>query len=459
MSAARRWLCLWLPLGAVLLFALAWLSWYGAAIWQLNRMKSEALAAGFPATVAEVIPPEIPEGENAAPALARVQAILKSTKDSEGFIKACPGAGVAECDPLMFDAARLGQLQAQLERPDMREMFRLLREASRKPSARFDRDYSKGAMIELEPLTSMLLGAQFFSSKAWMAARQGNQNDAAADVLACSRLASFGLRDVLLLGWLVGAAVDGVSFNSAQRVLAELPPDSFRMEDWEALDDSWAQHAAEARGDLVRALEAERVGFGAWVFEGVMAGRVSLGETVLQAAPEKSPDAVARWRRTMDVYGTVLAPLFVSDYAAYLRHALSVHDAVKNGSAGTAGGEAFAIRIPKWAILSRLAAPANDRMPARIAEYEVSLQLGRLGLALEDFRSRAGNYPATLQQLDWTDAAITDPFTGQPFVYRPDGDNVLLYSVGIDRADDGGLHAPREKRRDIVWRVQRGESR
>ena len=124
----------------------------------------------------------------------------------------------------------------------------------------------------------------------------------------------------------------------------------------------------------------------------------------------------------------------------------------------SAGGEAFASRIPKWAILSRLAAPANDRMPARIAEYEVSLQLGRLGLALEDFRSRAGNYPATLQQLDWTDAAITDPFTGQPFVYRPDGDNVLVYSVGIDRADDGGLYAPRKKLRDIVWRVERGGS-
>jgi hypothetical protein len=36
-----------------------------------------------------------------------------------------------------------------------------------------------------------------------------------------------------------------------------------------------------------------------------------------------------------------------------------------------------------------------------------------------------------------------DPFTGQTLIYRLQGTNWLLYSVGTDRADDGGRPAGR----------------
>ena len=32
----------------------------------------------------------------------------------------------------------------------------------------------------------------------------------------------------------------------------------------------------------------------------------------------------------------------------------------------------------------------------------------------------------------------SDPFRGHPLVFRPQGTNWLLYSVGPDRVDDGG---------------------
>jgi hypothetical protein len=60
-----------------------------------------------------------------------------------------------------------------------------------------------------------------------------------------------------------------------------------------------------------------------------------------------------------------------------------------------------------------------------------------------------------LLDLGLPDERITDPFTGRPFIFRAENDNVLVYSVGIDRKDDSGLHAPRKERHDIVWRVDR----
>lgn len=250
---------LWVPLGALVLIAVAWLAWYGVALWQLNRIKEEISAAGFPSAVAEVIPENIPDSQNAADLLLRVQEIWNKVKDSKGFIKASAGEKDAERDPLLFDAAKLEQLQAQMQRPDMQELFRLMGEAAWMPVAHFDRDYSKGAMIELGPIASMLAGAQQVTAKAWLAARQGKQKVAADDLLTLSRLASFGLRDVLLIGWLVGVAIDQLSVGSAQLVLGALPAGSFKMEEWKPLDELWAVHAKEARGDLVRVLEAERL--------------------------------------------------------------------------------------------------------------------------------------------------------------------------------------------------------
>lgn len=62
-------------------------------------------------------------------------------------------------------------------------------------------------------------------------------------------------------------------------------------------------------------------------------------------------------------------------------------------------------------------------------------------LALRCYRAETGRGPERLEQLipkHLTKAPI-DPFTGKMLVYRTQGTNWLLYSVGIDRVDDGGV--------------------
>jgi hypothetical protein len=230
------------------------------------------------------------------------------------------------------------------------------------------------------------------------------------------------------------------------------------MDEWKALGDSWLKHEGEARAQLCEVLDAERVIYGGYVFEGAMQGRLSLGDLVVDTMfiDDPSPRAT-EWRKTMGAYQTIWKPLVLSDYVAYLQMMQSIRSEVKNASQGqhVAEPKKFSASVPKWALLTRLSAPVFDGIPERLAEYEVNLQLGRLGLDLENFRSREGKYPASLQDLGLPDERITDPFTGRPFIYRAENDNVLVYSLGFDRKDDGGLHAPRKERHDIVWRVER----
>ena len=52
--------------------------------------------------------------------------------------------------------------------------------------------------------------------------------------------------------------------------------------------------------------------------------------------------------------------------------------------------------------------------------------------------------PPRIAQATWTASVISsvfDPFSRQAMVYRPQGTNWLIYSVGVDAVDDGGIPA------------------
>jgi hypothetical protein len=68
------------------------------------------------------------------------------------------------------------------------------------------------------------------------------------------------------------------------------------------------------------------------------------------------------------------------------------------------------------------------------------LRLLIVELALRTYKCDQGKAPATLTQLvpKYLPSLPKDPFSNHPLVYRPSGTNWALYSLGPDRADDGG---------------------
>jgi hypothetical protein len=80
-------------------------------------------------------------------------------------------------------------------------------------------------------------------------------------------------------------------------------------------------------------------------------------------------------------------------------------------------------------------------------------------LALRCYQSERAQVPALLEELvpGYLARVPQDPLSGKPMVYRPQGTNWLLYSVGVDRVDDGGKPAGRalETTGDILFDSQR----
>ena len=104
--------------------------------------------------------------------------------------------------------------------------------------------------------------------------------------------------------------------------------------------------------------------------------------------------------------------------------------------------------------LARMTVPALDPVVKKIAFAQSSIDLARVACALERYRLAHGRYPDSLAALEpqFITQAPHDIINGQPLHYRlrPDG-LFILYSVGWNEIDDGGVAGPETKRGRVDW--------
>lgn len=91
---------------------------------------------------------------------------------------------------------------------------------------------------------------------------------------------------------------------------------------------------------------------------------------------------------------------------------------------------------PGWE-LEAILMPVFSRADLSVVQSEAQHRL-RLGLlALMRYRNVHGSYPQSLSHLP--DPLPPDPFTGKALLYRKTPVGFVLYSVGMDFKDDGGM--------------------
>lgn len=218
----------------------------------------------------------------------------------------------------------------------------------------------------------------------------------------------------LLVGFVAAAAGEQRFLGMLELALSRQPRDT----DLRAIEDEIAKLQPRARLAVAAAGECA---FGNRAFERMRRGTpvTGLGESALPTSLTASFDQAAHmraWRERIDRLG---AP---------------------------AHRRAPPTRIT-W--IDRQLAPVTSSLAAApesaIAMADLlEARLGLAALALAAFRSGA-------QELLQLAAATTDPFDGRPLrVGFGDGGLVLLWSVGPDGADDGGI----DDERDVVWRFK-----
>jgi hypothetical protein len=112
-------------------------------------------------------------------------------------------------------------------------------------------------------------------------------------------------------------------------------------------------------------------------------------------------------------------------------------------------------------IFSRMLLPSLNKAFQRDADHTALVRTTQTAIAVERFRlAHSGNLPASLNDLvpAYLPSVPCDPFDGQPLRYKLLGPGYVVYSIGSDMRDDGGVEADPKKpgsTNDITFTLER----
>lgn len=313
-----------------------------------------------------------------------------------------------------------------------------IRDLAREDGPIYPLDFSKGHAMELPHLAPLRHSARLLAADALVAAESGDIGRGVDDIDAVLGLSDALQGEPLLISQLVRIAVAGIAFNSMRL----LPESGLAPEYYERL----MAHLAVADHR-----EAFASGFA--------------GEAAIMEVFFNDPEGIQLMSNSGDPIELGLVRLYASPLAAPLRNsdeAATLEILQQIQAAGAlpfyeARPEIDRVdeRIDSLSFLQPISAmmlPALGRAMQAQARLEAMLDLAQLGLATEQFRDATGNLPPALGVVqEYLPGALPlDPFTGDPYVYRPTDPGFLLYSVDQNLTDDGGRHDPGDA--DIVWR-------
>ena len=411
--------------------------------WQANL--DVLREAGEPVTLAELAPPPVPDNENAAPLYLKAMAHPAIEPDDESYPVY---ARVEESESLTTEELK----RARLVVATAREPLEILREASRMPRCRFPRDYDASAVDISLTAPEWGKGRQAFQLLQ-IAARvhlaDGKADEAVADCLGLLKLAradqDFPLRISLMVEYVRLRKLH----DDMQGLLDGAEPSASTLQGFlGAVGD------VEDRARLLRALKGERC----WTiaFSGEL---IADRPAVLRRFDCLTSQAVKfSW--------AVLGPLAYRDRMAYLGIMgkwirLADKPYHERGLAWRYGGIPMGSGLNQFPWGRPFTYLLDYQTHTELVNYDrrvVQMSSVKLAVALRLCRLNYGRYPDDLAALvpEFLDKLPTDPFSGKEFIYRKEGQGFVVYSVGVNGTDDGGVEdAKNRDAGDIVWKCSR----
>jgi hypothetical protein len=263
----------------------------------------------------------------------------------------------------------------------------------------------------------------------------GNPADAVEDIRAILAAARAIGDNPTMMGQLIHIAVDAIAVSRLQRLLA-------MCDDIPALDRLDRQLAAEAREPVVsHAMKGERA-FSVAFFEGLISNRISLEEVFRDMEKLRSflGDSTSSKRPSAYSY----RPKVARDGAYSLRSMnrlceVSNRPLHEQADAYRQASEDAKSHTDYILVASDLSGPEKVFHAAQ--RCRAQLDCARVGIAVERFRQAKKRWPASLDEipLDLLPGVPIDPYDGQPVRFRRTETGVVVYTLGQNLLDDGGV--------------------
>ncbi len=449
---AGKWVVFVVASAAVLWpVALAIVAWRAEA--RLAGAVAEIASRGEPLMPADLVRPPIPAEENAASVYEKAFAAIELSEEDEELLSDLRRGESSLDDPEM--GARARDIAKRNE-----EALRLIHRAADMPRCDFGIDWSKGHDVTFPHYPKLRTCARLLVFESLVLLDVGKVDEAAECGVTVFQLAR-AADDPSLIGQLVRYGIIATGWDALQLVL----------HDAEAEPSVCRRLAADiARIDLVhslvQALKGDRA-LGRGLFAVLRSTRdpfealekTQRGEE-MESSGAGEQDRPARKGRPRYHARWWLA----CDELEYLeRMEVAIGEASRPYREALAAVEGLhrvpVTYVPPPAVVTVMQTPAFGRTFASRDQAIARLGMAEIALSLKAYKVERGEYPESLEELAVFvgQELPMDPFSEGPFVYRREGAGFLLYSLGANLEDDGGVAPERSVLRegDIVMRCVR----
>lgn len=411
----------------------------------LVRERTEAQRAGIPVTIAQLTPPLLPAGQNAAPLYVRWNALRRS-KPLRLPAYAAPMSGRYAYTP-----AQIAEAQTAVD--TNHDVFVLLHQATDKPQCVFTTGIKDSITGLIDPSNASLReAARELETESFLLAHAGRYSEAVQNQSRGFQVAQHAATRPTLISYLVGNAIDAITLAGLSNILTMAGPNP-------AVDEQVRQTIASpnARVSLKKALAGEvAVTLKTIDYCHViqkpsdlvsLLGTGSGSGSPPPSAGNYSPGERRFLNKMLDAAGAEdirrMRPLIAAaDQPPFARRAAFAP--YKDVSLDTSYSTDRTKQVnPVQALLGALAPMWSDvnQSDTRLNAQEQVLMAAATALAA---RARMGVFPARLPR------PYTDPFNGQPLGYRREGkDGFVVYSVGPEGTFTGGKPGDELKTRNF----------
>ncbi len=352
--------------------------------------------------------------------------------------------------PVQLNERQVGALRWQLK--EAASAVDAARKVATMPRGRYQVKWSKDFIGSLFPhIQEAREVANVLSYDAMLRAHDRQFDEALSSCQAILNVARSIGDEPTLISQLVRIACDSVALRKIERTLAQgEPPDSALAMSQKLLEE-------EAEAPLMLFGTRGERGGSDMLMEAIQKGDIKMSYLLAIGSMGSSgnfgSDQIEHLRMIISLK---------SQRGALLRHTTRMVEIAKlPPEEQQAEFKLLLSNLEDQPLIVRLIAPAMDKVGRAFLRKTAELCCGAVALAAERFRQAHGRWPGSLNELvpDYIKEVPKDPFDGQALRLRPFEQGVVIYSVGVDKEDNGGHLGknPNERGSDIgvrLWDVQ-----
>lgn len=410
---------------------------------ELDKRIAEIKANGEPVSASELMDNTIPDDRNAAIIYASIVEEINKPGNEKDFDLL---AEFVNSEKRMSTQPTEEQIRVILSRYSVH--MQKARQAADIPGCRFKINWEDGFLTDTPHLTAMKRLALLARVEAKFDIKAGRTDEAAQSVLLQMKLAE-ALRDEP--GFLSQARRFTMLGNACDVLESILDKGTITNATANALKERLER--LELTESLAQAMKGERA-IGISTYDQARLGKIG-----------SNTDAGASNELQQFANNPIVRSALDRDELYYLNEMEKLLDLVRMPYRKVLQKKPERSDAPKYGFISMILLTMPEYVLQSRDTAATQVALARIALALHQHKRSFGSYPSSLRELRHTQdmKAPLDPYSGKSFIYKPRGNRYVLYSVGSDLKDNGGIErdasGPKavdsKEESDIVWEVVR----